>query len=129
MQKKRAYVSFDYDHDSELKTLLVGQAKNPNSPFEIIDMSIKEVISEGWKNSARKRIRSCDVVIVICGHYTNLASGVSAEVRIAQEENIPYFLLAGYSEGGNVKPVAAYPSDKMYKWTWDNLKLLIGGKR
>lgn len=49
MQRKRAYISFDYDHDNDLKTLLVGQARNPDSPFEIVDMSIKEVISEGWK--------------------------------------------------------------------------------
>lgn len=129
MQRKRAYISFDYDHDNDLKTLLVGQARNPDSPFEIVDMSIKEVISEGWKKSARRRIKSCDVVIVICGKYTNLASGVSAEVRIAQEENVPYFLLAGYSDVEIIKPTAAYPSDKIYKWTWKNLHLLIGGYR
>ena len=81
MKKARAYISFDYDNDSELKTLLVGQARNSDSPFEIVDMSIKEVISEGWKKQARKRIKSCDVVIVICGKHTNLAGGVSAEVR------------------------------------------------
>ena len=46
MAKKRVFISFDYDNDSDLKTLLVGQAKNPDSPFEITDMSIKETISE-----------------------------------------------------------------------------------
>ena len=25
--KKRAFISFDYDHDLDIKTLLVGQAK------------------------------------------------------------------------------------------------------
>ena len=57
-----------------------------------------------------------------------LVRGVSAELRIAQEENIPYFLLQGRSDGGT-KPTAAKDSDKIYKWTWDNLKLLIGGSR
>lgn len=38
MLKKRAFISFDYDNDSDLKTLLVGQARNPDSPFEIVDM-------------------------------------------------------------------------------------------
>ena len=129
MQKKRAYISFDFDHDSDLKALLVGQAKNPDSPFDIIDMSIKEVISDNWKASARRRIKSCDVVIVICGKYTNLASGVSAEVRIAQEENVPYFLLAGRADSQAVKPLAARSSDKVYRWTWENLGLLIRGCR
>lgn len=129
MSKSRAYISFDFDHDSDLKTLLVGQAKNPSSPFEIVDMSIKETISDDWKDSARRRIKSCDVVIVICGQYTNTASGVSAEVRIAQEENIPYFLLGGRADAYNIKPTAARPSDKVYRWTWDNLQLLIAGRR
>lgn len=129
MSKSRAYISFDFDHDSDLKALLVGQARNPNSPFEIVDMSIKEVISDNWKANARRRIKSCDVVIVICGRYTNTASGVSAELRIAQEENIPYFLLGGRADVYNIKPAAARPSDKVYNWTWDNLQLLIAGRR
>ena len=94
MAKKRAFISFDYDNDVDLKALLVGQARNPDSPFEIVDMSIKETIESNWKENARRRIKGCDVVIVICGRYTNFATGVSAEVKIAQEENVPYFLLS-----------------------------------
>lgn len=129
MQKRRAYISFDFDHDNDLKIMLVGQARNPASPFDIIDMSIKEVVSENWKANARRRIKSCDIVIVICGAYTNHATGVSAEIRIAREENIPYFLLAGRSDIGVQKPTAAYSSDKIYNWTWDNLNMLIRGYR
>ena len=129
MKKSRAYISFDYDHDSDLKVCLVGQARNSNSPFEIVDMSIKEVVSENWKANARRRIKSCDVVIVICGKYTNTASGVSAELKIAQEESIPYFLLAGRPNTVNTKPLAAKSSDKIYNWTWENLQLLILGSR
>ncbi|MCZ7628547.1 MAG: hypothetical protein M5U19_05600 [Microthrixaceae bacterium] len=29
------FISFDYDHDLDCKNLLVGQAKNPDTPFEI----------------------------------------------------------------------------------------------
>lgn len=129
MAKKRTFISFDYDHDLSLKNLLVGQAKNSDSPFEITDMSIKESISEEWKVNARRRIKGCDVVIVICGKETDTATGVSAELKIAQEEGIPYFLLQGYSDYRCVKPAAAKNSDKIYEWTWDNLKLLIGGAR
>jgi hypothetical protein len=50
-------------------------------------------------------------------------------MRIARAEKTPYFLLAGYSDGGNKKPAAALDHDKMYRWTWDNLKKLIGGVR
>lgn len=129
MAKKRVFISFDYDHDETLKTFLVGQAKNEDSPFELADWSIKEHIDNNWKEKARKRIKSVDVVAVICGLHTDSATGVSAELSIAQDEGVPYFLLAGYSEKTNVKPKAAKASDKMYKWTWENLKTLIGGGR
>ncbi len=129
MPKKRTFISFDYDNDSDLKTLLVGQAKNEDSPFEITDMSIKEAIDNNWKAKARTRIKGCDVVAVICGKYTDVATGVSAEISIAQEEGIPYFLLQGRSNEVCKKPKAAKTSDKIYNWTWNNLKTLINGGR
>lgn len=129
MSRKRTFISFDYDNDSDLKTLLVGQAKNEDSPFQITDMSIKEAISRDWKDHARTRIKGCDVVVVICGEKTNSAAGVSAELEIAQEESVPYFLLNGRADKICVKPRAAKASDKLYKWTWDNLKTLINGGR
>ena len=127
--KKRVFISFDYDHDLDLKNLLVGQAKNEDSPFEIADFSIKEAISEDWKKKARTRIKGCDVVAVICGEYTDKASGASAEVKIAQEEKVDYFLLCGRKDKTCKKPTAAKSSDNIYNWTWPNLKTLIGGGR
>ncbi|MBY5533631.1 hypothetical protein HFO58_10695 [Rhizobium leguminosarum] len=129
MAKTKVFISFDYDHDERLKDFLVGQSKNPDSPFELADWSIKEAIDIRWKDKARSRIRSVDVVAVICGEYTDSATGVSAEVKIAQEEGVPYFLLKGYSNVTCVKPKAALSSDSIYKWTWENLKALIGGGR
>ncbi len=126
---KRAYISFDYDNDSDLKVLLVGQSNHPDTDFAIADWSIKEAISYGWKDKARTRIKGCDVVIVICGEYTNTATGVSAELQIAQEVGTSYFLLNGRSDKTCVKPIAAKSTDSIYKWTWDNLKLLVNGGR
>lgn len=128
MAKVRCFVSFDYDNDVTLKEFLIGQSKKDDSPFEISDWSIKEASSD-WKDKARTRIRSSEVVIVICGKNTDTATGVATELSIAQEENKDHFLLAGYSDGGNKKPTSAKSSDKIYKWTWDNLKTLIHGGR
>lgn len=124
----RVFISFDYDHDLDLKTLLVGQSKNPDSPFEIADWSVK-VASPGWKDDARRRIAASSVVAVICGHHTDAATGVSEELRIAQSLQKPYFLLAGRASGANKKPSAASMGDKVYNWTWDNLKILVKGGR
>jgi hypothetical protein len=124
---RRAFISFDYDNDARLKDLLVGQAKNPDSPFVIADWSIKEP-SADWKEKARRRIRASGLVIVLCGKNMSTATGVAVELAIAQEEGIPYFLLAGFPSG-STKPTTAKAGDKLYKWTWDNLKALIGGAR
>ena len=129
MSKPKVLISFDYDHDSDLKTFLVGQSKHSDSPFEIADWSVKEHITGDWKEKVRSRIKRVDLVIVICGEKTHTATGVAAEVKIAQEEATPYFLLKGRSDKNCTKPTTAKASDKIYNWTWDNLKKLIGGAR
>ena len=129
MAKTRVFTSFDFDHDEDLRNLLVGQSKNPDSPFEMADWSVKEPMTGDWKDKARRRIRSVDQVIVMCGEYTHTATGVSAELSIAQDESKPYFLLHGRKDKTCRKPKSAKATDKIYDWTWPNLKTLIGGGR
>ena len=129
MAKKRVFISFDVDHDEGTKEMLAGQAKNEDSPFDFVDASVKEPLSGDWKEKVKRRMENIDVVIVLCGEYTHLASGVAAEVSITQETKTPYFLLAAYSDKLCTKPKTAYVTDKIYKWTWDNLKALIDGAR
>ncbi len=125
----RVFTAFDYDHDENLRNLLMGQAKHPDTPFEMHDWSVKEPFTGDWKAKVRARIRSVDQVIVLCGEHTHAATGVNAEVTIAREERKPYFLLWGYADKNCTKPTSATAEDKIYKWTWDNLKALIAGNR
>ena len=126
---KRAFISFDVDHDEGAKIMLAGQAKLPDSPFDFKDNSVKEHLTGDWKEKVRRRMDNVDVVIVLCGTKTHAASGVAAELTIAQEKKKPYFLLTAYSDRQCTKPTSASASDKVYRWTWDNLKKLIGGSR
>ena len=129
MAMKRAFISFDFDHDEELRNALVGQAKNPDSPFRIADWSLKEQLPGNWKAKVRDRIRKTDLTIVICGEHTHDAKGVTVELTITREEGNSYFLLKGRPNRKCTKPRMALRSDKMYKWTWPNLKKLIAGQR
>jgi hypothetical protein len=129
MARVPVFVSFDFDHDEDLKHLLVGQAKNPDSPFDVTDHSVKEPLTGDWKEKVRGRIRRADQVIVICGTQTHTARGVDVEIGIAREEGRSYFLLRGRADKACTKPQAAAPADKVYDWTWENLKLLLGGAR
>lgn len=128
MAVKRAFISFDYDHDDELRHALVGQAKYPNSPFSIADWSVKEHLSGDWKRKVRARIRKTDLVIIICGEYTHTATGVADELAIAREEGKPYFLLKGRRERNCTKPGNALASDNVHDWTWENLNVLMEGR-
>lgn len=129
MATKRAFIGFDFDHDEDLRNLLAGQAKNPDTPFEFADWSVKEPMTGDWKEKVRQRIRATDLTIVICGEWTHKASGVATELAITREERKPYFLLWGRSDKQCSKPSSALETDKVYKWTWDNLKALVKGER
>ena len=127
MNKRKVFISFDYDNDKDLPGNLVAQAKRPDSPFSISDMSVRERIDEQWREEVRKRIRKSDLVIVMCGEHTHQASGVAGEVMIAQEEEKPYFLLNGRPTKTCTKPGNALASDAMHRGKWKNLRMLIGG--
>ena len=129
MAKQRAFISFDYDHDDGAKIMLAGQARHPDSPFDFMDASVKEHLTGDWKEKVRRRMANIDVVIVLCGEWTHTAKGVAEELTIAREKDKPYFLLTAYGDKTCKKPTTALRSDKVYKWTWDNLKALVGGAR
>ena len=128
MNKKRAFISFDYDHDRLIRGYVVGQAKNPNSPFEIVDASVRKRLTGDWKKKVRNRIRRADLVIVVCGEHTHKAEGVAIEVKIAQEEGKPYFLLKGRRDRICTKPATARSDDEILDWTWENLGDQIEGR-
>lgn len=122
------FVSFDYDNDVDLYRLLIGQSKHDDTPFSVADWSVKNE-SADWVDDARRRISRVEQVCVICGHNTGSATGIDIEIELARELGKPYFLLSGRADGNNAKPRGALSSDKIYKWTWDNLKILISGGR
>lgn len=125
---KKVFTSFDYDHDEDLRTLLVGQAKHPDTPFQMSDWSVKEPMTGDWKAKVQRRMNNVDIVAVICGEHTDSADGVAAELAIAKEIGKSYFLLCGRANGQFRRPRGA-ENEKVYNWTWDNLKNLIGGAR
>lgn len=127
--KKRAFISFDIDHDEGAKTMLAGQAKLADSPFDFKDNSVKDHLTGDWEEKVWRRLDNVDVVIVLCGTRTHTATGVAAELKMAKDKKKPYFLLAAYPDKTCTKPTSATGSDKVYEWTWDNLKKLIGGSR
>ena len=129
MAAKRAFISFDFDHDNDLRGDLVAQAADPESPFSITDWSVEHRIDEGWKREVGDRIRRADLTIVICGEHTHQAKGVEAEVTMVQQEGKPYFLLKGRKKKTCTRPKSAPKRKKIHPWTWPTLKELIANPR
>src|SRR5437773_371859 len=105
MAAKRVFIAFDYDHDEDLRNLLAGQAKHPDTPFEICNWSVREPFPCNWIEKVRQRIRQTDLTIVLCGTSTHTASGVTTELSITRQEGHPYFLLWGRPDGACTKPL------------------------
>lgn len=129
MSKKKIFISFDYENDKSIKGDLIHQLKTDEVQVAVSDKSINKAIDEKWKEEARKRISGCNCVVFLCGRKTNEAAGASAEMTITKELKKPYFLLCGRRRGVVKKPRGSLKNDKVYKWTPENLELLLNGNK
>ena len=124
MARKRVFVSFDFDNDKALKDFMIGQARLPDSPFEVADHSLKEAQpAKNWETKARQAINRAEVFIVMLGAKTNRASGVLKEVEMATELGKPRFQIVGYQRGTSDWAVSG--GGRTYRWNWQNLKTLL----
>jgi hypothetical protein len=124
MAKKKVFVSFDFDNDKVLKDFIIGQSKNPDSPFEIVDTSIKEAQPmKTWEDKARAAIYRSDIVLVMVGPLTHKAPGVLKEIQMARDAGVKIVQIIGYRDE-NYTPVQ--DAGRLYAWNWENLKNLLG---
>lgn len=117
MAKTKVFVSYDYEHDSDMKNSLINQSKRADSPFSINDLSLNEKTTN-WQQKARKTIEKCDVFVVLLRENTHQASGVIREVRMAREIGKRRFQLR--EKGHN--PQSLQDAGEVVAWTWNNLK-------
>lgn len=121
---KRLFVSFDFDHDKALKNFVIGQARLPDSPFSVVDLSLKEAAPEPtWEDKARVAIDRSEIVMVMLGPYTAKSQGVIKEIAMARELGKPIFQMIGYQTGG--AHWAVPNAGRVYAWNWQNLKNLL----
>ena len=121
MAKKRAFISFDYDNDVRYRDFLIGQAKNPHSPIEIADWSLKYAFDSKWKTQCRDRIKRTGIVIQLVGSNTYKAEGAIWEVKCAREEGIPVFGVYIDKNNKGIIPLSL-KGCLVIEWTWDGIK-------
>jgi hypothetical protein len=119
----RAFISFDFDHDSASRTLFVGQArKDSPTPFTVQDWSSKEALAQReWERIIRDKISRCHMVIVLVGCHMATATGVAKEIAMARDLNVPVFGV--YVDGAG--PTSGLPEglarNRVIGWTWSHL--------
>lgn len=117
--KKVVFIAFAIE-DERQRDFLKGQSLNTKSPFEYIDMSVKEPYDKDWKDRVRTRIKRSDGVLVLVSKNSLKSSGQKWEIQCAREE------------GKKIRGIWAYTNDRtdiegVYTrvWTWDNIKDFI----
>jgi hypothetical protein len=121
---KRIFISFAIE-DANLRDLLVGQARNDNSPFEFVDMSVKQPWDSAWKTNCRTKIKGCAGMIVIVTKNTKKADGQLWEVKCAKEEGVPRRGIWGHTEDKTDTLPSELDGLQIVYWTWDNIKNFI----
>jgi hypothetical protein len=119
---KRAFISFAIE-DADLRTMLVGQARNKNSPFEFVDMSVKQPWDEKWKTNCRSRIKGCDGTIGIVTSSSPKADGQLWELKCSYDESVPVLLIYG----NDSRPALPDPikGKRVLLWTWPNIAAFL----
>lgn len=117
--KKVVFVAFAIE-DERSRDHLKGQSLNTRSPFEYIDMSVKEAYDEAWKEKVRARIRRSDGVLALVSANSLQSSGQKWEIKCAKEEGKP------------IRGMWIYKDDRTncdglstMVWTWDNIAAWI----
>ena len=113
--KKVVFVAFAIE-DARIRDMIKGQSLHTNSPFEYVDMSVKEAYDEEWKKKVRTRILRSDGILVIVSKNSTASTGQKWEIQCAREEGKP------------VKGIWAYKDDRTsiagvntMVWTWENI--------
>lgn len=117
--KKVIFIAFAIE-DERQRDFLKGQSLNTKSPFEFIDMSVKEPYDSGWKDRVRTRIRRSDGVIALVSKNSLSSTGQKWEIDCAREEK------------KKILGIWAYKDDKTnltgvntVVWTWDAIEKFI----
>jgi len=117
--QKTVFVAFAIE-DEGARNLLKGQSLNTNSPFEYIDMSVKQAYDFDWKNKVRTRIRRSNGIIALISKSSLTSSGQKWEISCAQEEGKKVLGIWAYSDDRTNLPGVATVA-----WRWDTIERFI----
>ncbi|MDO8769452.1 MAG: TIR domain-containing protein [Burkholderiaceae bacterium] len=119
--RKTIFIAFAIE-DEKMRDLFTGQSVHPRTPFEFIDMSVKEAYETDWKDKVRTRIRRSHGVIALISTNSTNSTGQKWEIQCAAEEGVPVVGVRVYqNDATTISGVRVIP------WTWDGIAAFIDG--
>lgn len=92
METPKAFISFDYETNSNEKTQFLDVLKQSNIELVIDGFSSKPTLPENqWNNVVSDKINYCNAVIVLVGKTTAQVKGVLNEIKAARLQDVPVF--------------------------------------
>lgn len=121
---KVVFVAFAIE-DERQRDFLKGQSLLTSSPFEYVDMSVKEAYESDWKEKVRTRIRRSDGVLALVSRNTLNSSGEKWEIQCAKDEGKTMIGMWAYSDD-RTRPadLAGY---RIIEWSWESIAGFIDG--
>lgn len=121
---KTVFIAFAME-DEGIRNLFTGQRVSTRTPFEFVDMSVKQSYVTEWKTKVRTRVRRSDGVIALLSSSTPRATGQLWEIECAVQEE-KQLLGIWIVNGTRIKP-AIMGSAPCKEWTWENVADFIDG--
>jgi hypothetical protein len=118
----RIFISFARE-DIRYRDLLVGQAKNNKTPFELVDMSVQEPFDDKWKSRCREKIKHSHAFIALLSKRTWRADGARWEMKCAAEEGIP--CLGIHVRKDNKGAIPPELRGRAIEWRWNSIARFI----
>ena len=116
---KVVFVAFAIEDETQ-RDFLKGQSLNTNSPFEYVDMSVKQPYDSNWKERVRTRIRRSDGVIALVSKNSLSSSGEKWEISCAKDEKKKLLGIWAYKDDRtNLEGV------RTVVWTWEAIRKFI----
>lgn len=122
MANPRAFISFDFDNNLTEKYLFAGQVKNSKTPFSIEDWSSKKHLPQKeWEDLIDVKVNKCNMLIVLVGRTTYLATGVEKEIEFAKGNNVPVFGVYVDGAGTTTSLPVGLQRNRTIAWDWKEI--------
>jgi MTH538 TIR-like domain (DUF1863) len=123
----RAFISFDFDHDQQIRHLFAGQCrKNSPTPFSAQDWSSKEALPQRqWEDLISAKIEQCHFMFVLVSPTAHRAHGIAKEISMATKHRVPMIgvYIAGADETTPL-PAGLSRADAV-AWEWKSIAATV----